>query len=343
MATGNLGNLTVGLILNTDKFSKGAKNARKDLFGVKSAAMDLKKFFVGGFIGAVGFNSFSSAIKKGIKAIKDDMDDLGKFSLEEQQRIIALNKSVENLQKAWADVAKTVTIAVLPALSGVAKRINEMASQLKLISGGDTRSGRATKSLIEMMPSQQFAQFQASWHAAQSDEDKMRAFLKAFGPEAGGLRVSEVFRAVQARIDRPSRGPQSRGFRLDGGGFPMLDMAMFNARMFHNIFNQPSPVTEASLGQISRLQSLVDSMDIAGNAPRERERRRRDEMVGGLSALEKGTAAAFSAEKRGQQITQQLEVARKSLKQEEEQTKALQSIDRNLKTTAFASEAANLA
>lgn len=64
-----------------------------------------------------------------------------------------------------------------------------------------------------------------------------------------------------------------------------------------------------------------------------RSRRRSEFSLPGNAALEQGSAAAFSQEKRSQQQNQQLDVSRKILKQAEKQNEALKKIDASIKAT----------
>lgn len=79
----------------------------------------------------------------------------------------------------------------------------------------------------------------------------------------------------------------------------------------------------------AHIAGMLSMLGVVGNAPKTSPLRN-GMQVQGNAALEYGTAAAFSQEKRAQQASQLSDNAKQQLKQNELQTKSLQSIDKNL-------------
>lgn len=178
-----------------------------------------------------------------------------------------------------------------------------------------------------------------------ADEKDTRSFRNRRGAEIAeaerflkGRKTREIsswpadlqaeYRALDERA--PTMRTGSGGLGLSAFG---SSMAPELARMVLESLNRNwrFKATELSLGAQSRIAAQIGGMDIAGNAPRSIARRDTSE-VRGFQAIEAGTAAAFSQERRSQQQNQFLNIEREQLSEQKQMKEALMRIDTNLRT-----------
>lgn len=166
----------------------------------------------------------------------------------------------------------------------------------------------------------------ANKHIASMDDEQFLDFTRA---NPLGRMDRFLSHATRARVDKMVE--QSKNF--SGGGFGLMglnmSMGMNSLMAMSQNFGSLLDARNADPAEMHRISNMVDALDIAGNAPEIAKRRKMDQ-VQGNSALEFGSAGAFSQAARSQQASQMNEVTKQMLKEDQQQTKALLRIDKNL-------------
>lgn len=314
MAT--IGSLAVNVVARTEHFKRGMRGVRSEISGLRSAIRPLK--FIGGLF---GIGSAAILVRKGIASIRGDMKNLGDLSADEAAKVREAAAAIDEMDAATLRLSKSIAISLLPALNLVLKPLADIASGegLAPVAGqSHSQFSRMYESVLANMSDAEFRRFQSRFIKMQRDPNRdFAGFVQGeLGISRFDVDASSFKTAVMRRQDAINREITNRHV--------VEKLAL------------PAPMREmlgsASLGELSRISAAIANVDIAGNAPTLTRRRSIDSTIRGLSALEQGTAAAFSQEKRSQQQTQMLDLQRKMYQEDKEQTKALQNIDRNLQT-----------
>lgn len=281
------------------------------------------------------------------------------FSEEEARQIAEADRAIRHLTATYE---RWKRIAAIKASQGMLS-IGDMWA---VAMGRDPPDRTKTfQPVIDSLSERTFAEFRESLAFDQDAAIKMFTGVEFGHGVADSINKAGLLGAVNARTKRDAEELQvtqrrmitdamqqfSNPFGMGGGtssspgiggmpgmAFNMLWMFQAN-EMFRRFGGGFADAFDPAAQH--RMQQAIDVMLATENAPITK-RTRGDFDVRGNAALELGTAAAFSQEKRSNQAANQMiELNKKQLKAQEESVKRLQSIDRNLMQND--TQAANIA
>lgn len=135
--------------------------------------------------------------------------------------------------------------------------------------------------------------------------------------------------AIPAQFSRGMSGTGGAGFFGPGGAFAQM-VSIDPNKFLGDAMKHGRP--GMSMAMMSRLSSFIDEQMLAISPRDSMPRSRFPESPQGLSALERGSAAAFSQEKRSQQQGQLMDIQKKQLSEQTKMKDHLKNIDKNLQT-----------
>lgn len=299
----------------------------------------------------------------GSAAIRQEIAATPELSRDELRRIEEVNDASTRLSRSFASLADTAMVRWAPTITKVVERMEEFLGkpQATPLEQWKTRLGSLSPS--------EFGKFRTMFNSA-SSTGKSEAGRKFFGEQGGQLALQQstaVERAIRDREDSMVTAHEEMVSkqvalftRLRERG--MAPVNKFLGTLGDSLERLGSISHEANIELWSLMkqgawrtltgQGALSPMAAAGTPGGQKafdDMQRR--MVPSLSmpetrgnaALEKGTAAAFSQERRSSQQGLLVDLTRKNEKNTAESKEILKSIDRSLLNNQIATEAAGLA
>lgn len=241
----------------------------------------------------------------------------------------AMNDSLTRAMGAVKGLGRELVTSLGPAVESTANGLTDMIVADRRAIFGTEKGPR---------------QDAANKHIANLSDKNFMDFTKA---NPLGELDEFLANAVRARVDTMTEkankfggDPAFSGLFASGMGL----MQMFEKDQAERAASQSEWADLGGTDQ-AHIGGLLSQLGVAGNVVDEpiSKALRQSQQVQTNGALEQGTAAAFSQANRSSQAGKMMDISQKTLKQNEAQTKALQSIDKNLKTTQAPMEVVNIA
>lgn len=296
-------------------------------------------------------------------AIREMMAEAGRMGLapseEEIKRIEEADNAIDRLTESFKGLWQTIAIGVAGPLAHAADAFNSSI-------GADQPAQRHWDSVIRTMADKEFKAMSGQIDSARSAPWLQRLFLLSqirdkYGAETinpnqvwmtngieNGYLYESIARRRQADAKRAALGPAGpMGTFVEPGGmigggtaFGSMAFGMMNMVISQMLSAGADKIrsdlefSTTSGPEFQRISNNIDELIAESRGPQAIARRAmRGDQINNSTALEQGTAAAFSQSRRSSQASSLLDVSRKSLDQQKEQTKALHRIDANMKAT----------
>lgn len=197
MASSLIGDLSVDLRLNSNKFTQGAKQAQNKLGGLRKSTLDLNKA-MGGLLAFAGAASFTGLVKSSLDAA-NHLGDL-------EKRLGVTVEGMSRLQYA-AQLTGVSSRTLETGLQRMTRRVAEAANGSGEAVKALDELGLSASKLAKLSPEKQFHVLADALNGVENPADKVRLAMKLLDSEGVALIQtmdggSEALRKMGAESDR---------------------------------------------------------------------------------------------------------------------------------------------